>query len=136
SQKESIVQGIKDISGSESCFIKYEDRACQKRFVDHVRHVGVGEDDNRRSVEFGFGADFFEDIHSVHLWQHQIQQDGIWLELVDAIKPALPIGGDFHLVAFLFEAGFIDARNDGIVFDNEYFFHNQDDGDWTEAAED
>ena len=39
----------------------------------------------------------------------------------------LAIGRDLDFIPFLFQPGLINVGNDGIVFDDEYFFHRAED---------
>ncbi len=113
------MDGLDDLPRGERRLV--EDLGCAglKGFVDHVRHIGVGEHDDGDLQELGLSADFFQDFDTVHLGQHQIQQDDVRAEFLNPVEPALPVGRDLDLVALLFEPGLVDVGNDGIVLDDE-----------------
>ena len=87
--------------------------------VGDVAEVGIGEDDDWEFLEPLLGANFSEDFQSIHLREHQIQQQGVKMGFVQTIESHLAVGSDFGLVTFLFKFAAIDISDDGIVFDDE-----------------
>ena len=114
---------IQDLARSDRGLVEHLSRARAKRFVNHVRHIRVGEHNDRRLAKLALRADFLQDIHPVHFRQHQIEQNCIGPKFVNPVKARLAILRDFQLVALFFKARPIDMRHNRIVFDDQYFLH-------------
>ena len=95
----------------------------RERLLDHVRHVGVGEDDHGQLLKLPDRADFLEQGDAVYFGQHQVQQQRVRLHLINPVEARLSVRGDVHLEAFLLQAAAIDVRDDGVVLDDQNFLH-------------
>src|SRR3954464_1663030 len=118
-----VMKRVEDQPRRERGFVKDLRGSRAERFMDHVRDVGVGENDDGDLGELALGADLLEDVDAIHLRKHQVEQDRIRMKFMDPIKAGLPIVGHFDFVTFLLYARAVDMRDYRIVFDDQYFFH-------------
>jgi hypothetical protein len=118
------MQRIENLPGSNGRFVEHLRGAGPERLLDHVRDISVRENHDGNLLKLALGANLFEDVHAVHLRQHQIEQDCIGIVFMDTVEPRLPIGARLDAISLPLQARPINVRHDWVILDDEYSLHN------------
>src|SRR5947209_10678974 len=82
---------------------------------DPIAHGGLGADADESGV--GFGPKLLEELGSIVVWKHEVEEDDIGIPLPDELQAAVGGVDRTHRVAFLAQAGRDRPRKAAIVLD-------------------